>query len=94
MKVYSVFTQLLDELTRYSKKNDNASVNLKDLSKINDLEMRITTYYNNGYYTYPEYRILNDLCMQVKNTMRGVIKTNNQVKALERDIRKSRRMYA
>lgn len=94
MKVYSVFTQLLDELTRYSKKNDNASVNLKDLSKINDLEMKIITYYNNGYYTYPEYRILNDLCMQVKNTMRGVIKTNNQVKALERDIRKSRRMYA
>ena len=94
MKVYSVFTQLLNQVTKFSKENDAATSTLKDLSQINDLEHRIITYYNNGYCTYSEYRILNDLCVQVKSTMREVIKVNNQVKALERDIRKNRLMYA
>ncbi len=94
MKVYSVFTQLLNELTRYSKKNDNATSNLKDLSKVNDLEERIVRCYNNNYYSFTEYRLLNDLCAQIKNQMREVIRTNNQVRALEKDIRKNRLIYA
>lgn len=94
MKVYSVFTQLLDELTRYSKKNDNATSNLKDLSKVNDLEARIIRCYNNNYYSFSEYRILNDLCTQIKCQMREVIRVNNQVRAIGKDIRKSRRISA
>lgn len=94
MKVYSIFTQLLNQLTKYSKKNDAAVSTLKDLSQINDLEQKIAACYNNGYYSYPEYRILNDLCVQIKGTMREVIRVNNQVKALEKGIRKNRLMYA
>ena len=94
MKVLSVFTQLLNELTRYSKKNDMATSNLKDLAKLNDLEVRITKCYNNNYYTFPEYRVLNDLCTQIKSDMKEVIRINNQVRAIEKDIRKNRLMYA
>lgn len=93
MKI-SVFTQLLNELSKYSAKNDKAACSLKDLGKINDLDQEITKCYNNGYFTYQEYRILNDLCTQVKNSMRNIIRIKNQVKALERNIRKNKLIYA
>ena len=94
MRVYSVFTQLLEELTRYSKKNDMATSNLKDLSKVNDLEEQIVKCYHNGYYSFSEYRLLNELCAQIKMTMRDVIRTNTQVKAIEKNIRETRRKFA
>lgn len=94
MRVYSVFTQLMEELTRYSKKNDTATSNLKDLSKLNDLEQQIERCYKNGYYSFSEYRLLNELCAQIKLTMRNVIRINNQIKATTRNIKETRRKFA
>lgn len=94
MKVYSIFTQILNQLSKYSKKNDSATSTLKDLSKVNELEKQIIRCYNNNYFSFAEYRILNDLCSQIKNTMREVIRVNNQVKAIERNIKKTRLLTA
>ena len=94
MKVYSVFTQLLNELLRYSKKNDAATVKLSDFADIQALEEKIKNYYDRNYYSYGEYRILHDLCTQVKATMREVIRVNNEVKSLEKNIRKARLKFA
>lgn len=91
MKVYGVFTQLLDELVRYSKKNDTAKATIKDFSNLQKLEDKINNCYSRNYYTYGEYRILIDTCIQVKSTMREVIRVNNEVKSLGRQIRLNRR---
>ena len=90
MRVYSIYTQLLDELLKYSKKNDTASVKFKDLAALQDLEEKINNLYSRNYYSFAEYRILIDLCAQTKTTMREVIRVNNEVKALEKTIKKSR----
>lgn len=94
MKVYGIFTQIMSELLRYSKKNDTAKATFTDFANMQNLEQRIHTCYDNNYCTYSEYRVLIDTCTQIKTTMREVIRLNHEVKAIEKHIRKSRRKYA
>ena len=94
MKTYSVFTQLLTELNRFSKKNDNATVNYSDLVNINKVENRIITCYQSNCYSHNEYRILIDLCYQLKSDMREVVRINQEVKAIERKITRDRLKFA
>ena len=94
MKTYSIFTELLNELLRYSRKNDTAVSNFSDLVAVQNLEDRITRCYNSNYYSHNEYRILIDLCYEIKTSMREVIRYNQQIKAFRKQSRKNNRKLA
>lgn len=90
MRSYSIFTNILTELLRYSKKNDSATSTYKDLVEIQELETRVNNCFRHGYLNYNEYRILVDTCCHIKAEMKAIVKLNQEVKAIEKRIRKGR----
>jgi hypothetical protein len=94
MKAQSVFTYLLNELLKYSKRNDAAASNYTDLVNIQKLEQKIIAFNNNNCLNFAQYKVLYNTCTQIKTEMREVIRINQEVKAIERQLRRSRRKSA
>ena len=93
MKV-SIFTNFLNELLRYSKKNDSAAVKYADFVSIQKLETRIIDCYQRNSISHNEYRLLIDTCFYLKTQIREAIRVKNEVKTIERQLLKDRRLLA
>lgn len=87
IKSNSIFTSILSELTGYSKKIDSGKANYSDLVKLQRLRTRINDGYNNNFYPYSKYRLLDGLCIDLENYMHELVRVNHELKRFSKHSR-------
>lgn len=71
--VYSIFTETLQELTKYSKRIDTMKVTDTDFVDFQELETKIIKRYENNYYKEPEYMVLSNLACKLHRMMEDAL---------------------
>lgn len=91
MKGTSIFTEYLQELTRYSAKIDRDTFREADFVELQKLQERITAAYNNNYFTLERRQMLRRIACHLTNEGREAIRITEEVKRISREIDKQRR---
>ncbi len=90
----SVYTETLKELARYSKRIDDAKANDTDFVELQKLRDRIIEWEHHGYYNSNKRKQLWNICNDLVDECREVIRLNESVRQIDREIRRERRKQA
>lgn len=88
--IMSIYTETLKELAKWSGKIDNAMITENDFVVLQRKREQITEQYNRGYFNMKQRNILRGIAEQLVDDARDVLRVNEEVKAIEREIRKQR----
>lgn len=91
MKGTSIFTEYLQELTRYSAKIDRATFREADFVELQKLQERITAAYNHNYFTLERRQMLRRIACHLTDEGREAIRITEEAKRISREIDKQRR---
>lgn len=91
MKNYSLFTENMNILTKYSRKIDTATANYKDLKAVKDLQENIFNQYKAGYFNRVKYELLESIAREIEKEIENIIELNHKIKEIERQITADRR---
>lgn len=86
----SIYTETLKELAKWSGKIDNAKITENEFVALQRKRDQITEQYNHGYFNMKQRNILRGIAEQLVDDARDVLRVNEEVKAIEREIRKQR----
>lgn len=89
----NIFTEKLQELTRISAKISRATFNGSDLVNLQKLQASIDNLYSDGCIKYRHKKILWNLTELLLDEGREVIRLNESVKQIEKEIRNAERKH-
>lgn len=87
----SIFTERLQQLTRYSAKIDRATIKENDFVALQQLSEKIMEEYNHGYYDLQRRQILRNTALYLIDAARETLRINKEIQRISREIEKARR---
>ena len=86
----SIYTETLKELAKWSAKIDNAKITENDFVVLQRQRDHITELYNCNRLNMKQRNNLRGIAEQLVDDARDVLRVNQEVKAIEREIKKQR----
>jgi len=91
MKTYNIYTEILQEIASYNKRISTATANSTDHIKAQQLRDSLFDYEHKGYITWNERKILYPLVDKMVDDIKEVIKLNEDIKQIHKEIEAERR---
>lgn len=90
----SIYTETLKELAKYSKRFDDAKANENDFAELQKLRDQIILREHQGYYDSRKRKMLWNICDDLVNECREIIRIKESIRQIHREIARERRKEA